>query len=93
MLQEHRKASQAVKYYQMALHQNPNEIKALLCVGNAKYEEGSYEQAAQLFERALKQNEKLPDVEYNLANSYFHTGQVTEAITHYQKAIELIHPI
>ena len=58
----------------MALFQNPNEIKALVCIGNFKYENEQYDGAIELFERALNQNENLPDVQYNLANSFFHTG-------------------
>jgi len=38
---------------------------------------------------ALKIDDNLPDVHYNLANAYFLMGKTTTSIPYYKKAIDL----
>lgn len=57
-------------YYKQALKENPKEIKALVSIGTAKFEKGRYEGAVELFQKALEQDDMLPDVHYDLANCF-----------------------
>jgi hypothetical protein len=40
ILYEHGNHSTAIKYYKKALINNPKELRALICIGNAKYDKG-----------------------------------------------------
>lgn len=65
----------------------------MVCIGTAKFEKGRYQEAADLFKKALDQDFNLPDVHYDLANCYMKLREEDRAIQHYQKAIEVLKPM
>jgi tetratricopeptide (TPR) repeat protein len=57
--------------------------------GNAAYEEGRYEAAAEAYRSLLRYEIHDPVVEYNLGNAEFRLGNVGRAILHYERAKRL----
>jgi tetratricopeptide (TPR) repeat protein len=58
----------------------------------ALYENNLFSEALDMFQAALKIDDKIPEVRYNFANCLFNLGREQEAIGHYQMAIENIKP-
>ncbi|MHC4222036.1 MAG: tetratricopeptide repeat protein, partial [Planctomycetota bacterium] len=58
--------------------------------GNILKSKGRYDEAIEVYNKALKLAPKNPDVYTNLANTFADTDQVEEAIGCYRKAIELM---
>jgi len=52
------------------------------------YKKGSYQQAIQLYEQALKK-EQSPELYYNLGNAYYRTNNLSQAIIAYERASKL----
>jgi tetratricopeptide (TPR) repeat protein len=57
--------------------------------GNAAYEEGRYEEAAEAYRSVLRYAVRDPIVEYNLGNAEFRLGNLGLAILHYERARRL----
>jgi tetratricopeptide (TPR) repeat protein len=57
--------------------------------GNAAYEEGRYEAAAEAYRSLLRYEIHDPVVEYNLGNAEFRLGNLGQAILHYERAKRL----
>jgi tetratricopeptide (TPR) repeat protein len=57
--------------------------------GNAAYETGRFEEAAQAYTDALRTGVRDSRLEYNLANALFKLGRLGEAILHYERATRL----
>jgi tetratricopeptide (TPR) repeat protein len=51
---------------------------------NTLYEIGQHEEAIQYYMKALKINNEIPDVFYNLANALFMTKDIDKAIVYYK---------
>jgi tetratricopeptide (TPR) repeat protein len=66
--------------------QSPEEIFAR---GNAAYEQGRYEDAAEAYRDVLRYAVQDPIVEYNLGNAEFRLGNLGRAIVHYERARRL----
>jgi tetratricopeptide (TPR) repeat protein len=48
---------------------NPDELQALIGLANAKYDMGAPMQAIEYYEKAIKIDDDISDVFYNLANA------------------------
>jgi hypothetical protein len=57
--------------------------------GNAAYEQGRYEAAAEAYRSLLRYEIHDPVVEYNLGNAEFRLGNLGQAILHYERAKRL----
>jgi tetratricopeptide (TPR) repeat protein len=57
--------------------------------GNAAYEQGQYEAAAEAYRSLLRYEIRDPVVEYNLGNAEFRLGRLGQAILHYERAKRL----
>jgi tetratricopeptide (TPR) repeat protein len=57
--------------------------------GNAAYEQGQYQEAAQAYRGLLRYQIHDPIVEYNLGNAEFRLGNLGQAILHYERAKRL----
>jgi tetratricopeptide (TPR) repeat protein len=57
--------------------------------GNAAYEQGLYEEAAEHFRGILRYSVSDPTVEYNLGNAEFRLGNLGRSILHYERARRL----
>lgn len=62
---------------------------ALMDAGNSLYSQGKYEEAAQQYQQILLAGHSAAAVHYNLANARYKSGQMGEAILHYEKAVRL----
>ncbi len=54
--------------------------------GNAAYEEGRFQEAAEAYRSVLRYGVRDARVEYNLANAEFKLGRLGESILHFQRA-------
>lgn len=61
----------------------------MIGLGNAIYDQNEPKKAIEYYLQALKLDDNLPDVHYNVANSYFLLGKTTTSIPYYKRAIEL----
>lgn len=68
---------QSISYFEQALKFNPNELYALIGLGNAEYDLNEPQKAIDQYSLALKIDKNLPDVHYNLANVYFLLGKTS----------------
>ncbi|GIW22776.1 MAG: hypothetical protein KatS3mg068_1783 [Candidatus Sericytochromatia bacterium] len=74
--------------YKTALEKNPNDIKALVGLGNMYYDSGQYQKAIEYYEKAIKINPNDSNVLTDLGTCYFNTEQNQKAIKYYEKAIK-----
>jgi len=70
-----------------ALHADDNQI--LLDEANKVYNEGSFGEAAELYETVIKNGYQSAEVFYNLGNAYFKENNFSAAILNYEKAKKL----
>ena len=71
------------------LKENPNDLKALLMLGNGYYIRGKITCAIEIFETAIKVNPKLPYAFYYLGISLYRNAQLDNAIDNLNKVVEL----
>ncbi len=83
--------------YHQILNFAPDYFPALVNLGNIVKDEGKYQEALDLYERALsvvkdnissKNNADLAPIHNNLANLYKDRGQISPAIEHFRLAVE-----
>jgi len=66
---------QMVQTYKSALAKNPNDLEALVGLGNLEFDSGQWEKAIQYYSRALAFDSKNADVRVDRAIAYHATGQ------------------
>ncbi len=72
------------------LRAGDNDPTALYNAGNAAYQQGQYERAAQLFlKAAAAPSEVRADALYNAGNAYLRLGRYAEAIEAYRRRLRL----
>lgn len=57
---------------------------------NEYYDEGDYEKAIAEYKRILSGGKKSGPIYYNIANAYFRSGQLAEAVLNYERARRLM---
>ena len=62
---------------------------ALLQKANQSYTDQDYRLAAELYEQIVAQGFVAPELNYNLGNAYFKSGNFTKAILNYERALKL----
>jgi tetratricopeptide (TPR) repeat protein len=82
----HRRAKQDLK---LALTYNPQHVGALLTLADTIFNEGDYELAISLYERALTQRKDLANAHYRLGLSHGYLSNRSRAIREFEKAISL----
>ena len=68
------------------LAQDPS---ALFSEAEQQYDEGEYTGAVETYQQILRQGVESASLHYNLGNAYFKSGEIGEAILHYEKAAKL----
>jgi tetratricopeptide (TPR) repeat protein len=68
---------------------NADDNQILLDEANKVYNEGSFEQAVELYEKVLENGFESAEVYYNLGNSFFKQNKIAAAILYYEKAKKL----
>lgn len=66
-----------------------NESKNLFQKANDHYANAAYNEAKESYLELLKRGFISDEIHYNLANSYFKSNQIAEAILHYEKALKI----
>ncbi len=82
---------QALKYYQEAEIEKPQEPILEYNIGTALFGQAKYEDAVRRYAKALHTDDPLlqGDAYYNMGSSFFRNDRYAEAITAYQKSLEL----
>lgn len=70
------------------LEANPNNLQALIQLGNDNFDSGDFEKAVQWYQKALQIDPKNADVMSDTATGYRKLGDSKEAVTWLQKAVE-----
>ena len=78
----------AVKYLKQAVALSPTP-DTLIALGSAYSQSGAFEDAIEVFGRAVKEAPSDATAVYNLGNALKNSGQPNEAIPHYQAAISI----
>lgn len=82
--------AKAEEHYRKALDAAPANPNAAYNTGSAAYHQGHYDQAAEMFEKAVQQA-KTPaeraDALHNLGNAFFKTGKYSEAVKAYENSL------
>ncbi len=86
-----RDIEQALKYYQEAEIEKPQEPVLEYNIGTALFEQAKYEDAVKRYSKALHTDDPAfqADAYYNLGSSFFRNERYAEAINAYQKCLEL----
>lgn len=69
--------------------QSVAQVDSLKLQADQAYIDGDYDQAIELYGAILGQEMISAEVEYNLGNAYFKSGQIAPAILHYERALRL----
>lgn len=70
----------ALKYINICLENDPNNLDALILLGRIKEKQGKYDESLEIYEKAIKQDPKRPQ-------SFYYLGQLFEKRKEYKKAI------
>lgn len=86
-----RDIEQALKYYQEAEIEKPQEPILEYNIGTALFDQAKYEDAVKRYSKALLTDDPAfqADTYYNLGSSFFRNERYAEAINAYQKCLEL----
>lgn len=88
-LQKKNKIEQAVKYYDAALQEDPNNTDALYLKGGALIQLLRYDEARPLLEKCLSLKEDIAAAHHNLGYINHLEGNFDDAVTHLSRALEL----
>jgi len=75
--------------YEQILKKNPNDLSALIELGNLYFDYGQFQSAINMYQRALKIDPRNSDVRTDLAVSYFNLGVTETAESELQKVIKM----
>ena len=78
----------SLKYYELFLERNPNDVKILNDVGTLFVKLNNYEKSLIYFRKALKINFWSHKTKYNIASVLIDTGRYEQAKTILNKIIE-----
>lgn len=86
-----RDVEQALKYYQEAEIEKPQQPVLDYNIGTALYDQAKYEDAVKRYSKSLQTDnpEFQADAYYNMGSSFFRSEKYAEAINAYQKCLEL----
>lgn len=77
---------EALKWYNKALEENPNDEPALSRAGAALVSLGRFQESFPYFEKSCSLAPDNGDAVFNMANAYFFSGDVSKALEYYTKA-------
>ncbi len=83
----------AARWFEKALKKKPQSALALRDAGHAAYHLQDPEKALARYQAALRIHPKLLDVHYNLGLLHMGRGHVNDAISKFQEALGLLHPV
>jgi tetratricopeptide (TPR) repeat protein len=77
-----------VTEYKQRLERNPEDMEALVFLGNANYDITRFDKASEYYERVLAIDPTNITVRTDLATSYYKTGQVDRALNEIQTVLQ-----
>ena len=82
ILKARKQIKEAEKLLEKTIKQQPNYLSAINNLANIKKQSKKYEEAISLYEKALKINNKIPIIHYNLAVCLISTRNHEQALKH-----------
>lgn len=64
-------------------------LATLFGQANEQYQQGNYQQAAEMYEQYIAENPKVAVAYYNVGNAYFKQGELSKAIIAYERCLRL----
>ena len=78
-----------IEEYRTILAEDPNNLAAILALGNAYFDSGQWHEAIHMYERALAINPRSADVRTDMGTAYRNMGRPDRALAEYRRALEL----
>jgi tetratricopeptide (TPR) repeat protein len=78
-----------IEEYRTILEEDPNNLAAVIALGNAYFDSGQWNEAIRLYERALAINPRSADVHTDMGTAYRNMGRSDRALAEYRRALEL----
>ena len=79
---------QTIQELKTILEKDPQNLQALITLGNIYYDGQKFEQAIQYYRKALEIDSKNSAIWTDLGTMYFQLGEVDTSLACYQKAVE-----
>src|SRR5574341_149293 len=70
------------------VEKDPENLQALITLGNLYYDASKFEEAVVYYQRALKLDPKNPDVWTDMGTMYRQLGNIDSSLICYQKAVQ-----
>ena len=77
-----------IEEYRSILAEEPDNLAALIALGNAYFDSGQWKNAATMYEHALMIDPRNADVRSDLGTAYRHLGMSERALAEYHLALE-----
>ncbi len=78
-----------IEEYQTILAEDPNNLAAMIALGNAYYDSGAWRDAIRLYERALKADPLNADVRTDMGTAYRSMGLPQRALGEYRRVLNI----
>jgi tetratricopeptide (TPR) repeat protein len=76
-----------VEEYRAVLAEDPNNLAALIALGNAYSDNGEWRKAITIYQHALTQDERNADVHTDMGTAYRNLGMTEQALAQYRLAL------
>lgn len=78
-----------IEEYRTILAEDPNNLAAVIALGNAYFDSGQWQEAIHMYERALAINPRSADVLTDMGTAYRNMGRPDRALAEYRLALAL----
>jgi tetratricopeptide (TPR) repeat protein len=78
-----------IEEYRTILAEDPNNLAAVLALGNAYFDSGQWQEAIHMYERALAIDPRSADVHTDMGTAYRNMGRPDRALAEYRRALDL----
>ncbi len=78
-----------IEEYRTILAEDPNNLAAVIALGNAYFDSGQWQEAIYRYERALAINPRSADVRTDMGTAYRNMGRPDRALAEYRRALAL----
>jgi len=72
-----------------AVNKKPNDVEAVVNLGNVYYDGEQFSEAIKYYQRALEINPNNPDVRTDLGTAYWYLGDADRALTEFKKSLKI----
>jgi tetratricopeptide (TPR) repeat protein len=78
-----------IEEYRTILAEDPNNLAAVMALGNAYFDSGQWREAIRLYQRALTKDPRNADVLTDMGTAYRNLGRPDRALAEYRRALAL----